>query len=102
MKSNLLADFGFTEGYKKTSNTKKPGQKSHFFFKFIKNFKGENDSDNTFNVIAQEVSDDKYLKLYKIKSNLIDYNNETLETSINFTHSNDDLFLDLMPTFMRH
>ena len=31
--SNFLADFGYTEGYKKTSSTKKSGDKSHFFQK---------------------------------------------------------------------
>ena len=92
LKSNFLADFGFTEGYKKTSKTKKAGDKSHFFSKFVKNFKGNDGSDNTLNILAQHVSDDKYLKLYKIKSNLVDYNKETLETSVDFTHSNDDLF----------
>ena len=34
--SNFYADFGYTEGYKKTSETKKAGDKSHFFSKFIK------------------------------------------------------------------
>ena len=29
--SNFYADFGYTEGYKKTSETKKAGDKSHFF-----------------------------------------------------------------------
>ena len=29
--SNLLTDFGFTEGYKKTSNKKRAGDRSHFF-----------------------------------------------------------------------
>ena len=43
--------------------------------------------------MTQNVSDDKYLKLYKIKSNLVNYNDETLENSINFTHSNNDLFV---------
>ena len=92
MKSNFLADFGFTEGYNKTSKTKKAGAKSHFFSKFVKNFKNETGSDNTLRILAQDVSDDKYLKLYKIKSNLVDYNQDNLETSINFTHSNEDLF----------
>ena len=38
--SNFYADFGYTEGYKKTSETKKAGDKSHFS-KFIKSFKGK-------------------------------------------------------------
>ena len=63
--SNLLADFGFTEGYKKTSSTKKGGEKSHFFTKFVKNFKS-NDDDKNFRNKFSNVSDDKYLKLYKV------------------------------------
>jgi LPS-assembly protein len=93
--SNLFADFGFTEGYKKTNNKKIAGDKSHFFSKFTKNFKGENNSDNTFNLTVEDVSNDKYLKLYKIKSDLIDYNRDTLENSLNFSHNKDDLFIGI-------
>ena len=93
--SNLLADFGFTDGYKKTSASKKPGQKSHFFSKFVKSFKGKNNSDNTLSVSIQDVSNDKYLKLYRIKSNLVDYNVDTLESGINFSHESDDIFFGL-------
>ncbi len=92
MNSNFLADFGFTQGYKNTSSTKKSGEKSHFFSKFIKNFTGDNGSNNSFSLAIQDVSNDKYLKLYKINSNLVDYNTDTLENHINFTHENDDLF----------
>ena len=90
--SNFLTDFGFTEGYKKTSSTKTAGEKSHFFSKFVKNFSGNNNSKNSFSLSIQDVSNDKYLKLYKIKSNLVDYNKDTLESHINFTHEKDDLF----------
>ncbi len=90
--SNFLADFGFTEGYKKTSLTKKAGDKSHLFSKFIKNFQGQSDSDNELSLTFQHVSDDKYLKLYKIDSNLVDYNKDLLENSINFSHSKENLF----------
>ena len=90
--SNLILDFGHTEGYKKTSSTKRPGSKSHFFSQFIKNFKGKNDSDNNIKLLVQNVSQDKYLKLYKIKSNLVDYETNALESSFNFTHENDNLF----------
>ena len=96
--SNFYADFGYTEGYKKTSETKKAGDKSHFFSKFIKSFKGKNNSDNTLNITLQDVSDDKYLKLYKINTNLVDYNADTLENTIDFTHSDDDMFLGINAT----
>ena len=93
--SFFLADFGYTEGYKKTSKTKKEGEKSHIFSKFSKNFKGKNNSDNFLSLSFQNVSNDKYLKLYKIKSNLVDYSNDTLESSLNFTHEKNDLFFGL-------
>ena len=91
--SNFLADFGFTEGYKKTSKTKKAGDKTHFFSKFVKNFKGKNNSENSLSFSVQNVSDDKYLKLYKLKSDLIDYNTDILENSLNFSHETDNIFL---------
>jgi len=85
-KSNLIVDSGYTQGYKNTSKTKKSGNKSHFFSKFIKNFKGKQNSDNSFVVSLQDVSDDKYLKLYKIKSDLVNYETDALTNSISFTH----------------
>jgi len=93
--SNLITDFGFSKGYKNTSNVKKKGDKSHLFAEFSKVFFGKDNSRNTLNLSSQHVSDDKYLKLYKIKSNIVDYNNETLENSLSFTHENDDLFFGL-------
>ena len=93
--SYLLTDFGYTEGYKKTNRTKKEGEKSHFFSKFTKNFIGKNNSKNTLDISYQDVSNDKYLKLYKIKSKLVDYNTDTLKSYFDFSHENDDVFFGL-------
>ena len=71
---------------------KRPGKKSHFFSEFTKNFKFSDDSNSNFKIKTQEVSNDKYLKLYKLKSDLIDYNEQILENSIDFTYEKDDLF----------
>ena len=92
-KSNLILDFGYTEGYKKTSETKRSGDKSHFFSKFVKNFKGKNNSNNNIELTVQEVSNDKYLKLYKIKSNLVDYETDVLENSLVFNRESEKSFL---------
>ncbi len=92
-KSYFVSDFGYSEGYKKTTATKTSGSKSHFFSKFFKNFKGKNDSDNNFELTIQNVSNNKYLKLYKVKTDLVEYETDTLENSLNFTHENEDLFL---------
>ena len=93
--SNFLADFGYTDGYKKTNDKKKGGAKSHLFAKYLKNFKSKNENENSIEINIQEVSNDKYLKLYKIQSNLADYNNDNLENSFNFTHEGEDLFFGL-------
>ena len=93
--SNFIADFGYTAGYKKNTTKKKAGDKSHFFSKFVKNFENKENIESSLNVTLQDVSNDKYLKLHKIKSNLVDYNTNTLENSINFTHQDDDIFFGL-------
>lgn len=92
-KSNLILDFGYTKGYKNTSAKKRSGDKSHFFSKFVKNFKGNNNTDNTLEFQVQHVSDDKYLKLYKIKSNLVEYEKDTLENSFTFNRESEEYFL---------
>ncbi len=91
--SNLVADFGYTQGYKNTDETKLSGDKSHFFSKFVKNFKGKNNSENSFQLSLQDISNDKYLKLYKINTSLVDYETDNLVNSLDFTHENENLFL---------
>ena len=93
LKSDLILDFGYTEGYKKTSSKKKAGNKNHFFSKFVTNFTGKNNSDNNLEISLQEISNDKYLKLYKINTNLVNSNIDILENTFNFTHENDNFFL---------
>ena len=91
-KSNVVMDFGFTEGYKNTSQTKSAGSKSHFFSKFSKNFIGKNSSQNNFDITLQHVSNRKYLKLYRINTDIVDYETDTLENTLDFSHENEDLF----------
>ena len=44
---------------------------------------------------------DKYFKLYKINSELVNNEIDTLENSIDFTYSNDEIFLVLMQVCMK-
>ena len=62
------------------------------FLNLQKTFKSENNINSFMKLKFQEVSNDKYLKLYKLESDLVDHNLETLENSIDFTYQNDDLF----------
>ena len=91
--SFLMVDLGYTEGYKKNDIHKKSGKRSHFFSNFVKDFEGINGSKNSFSLSVQDTSNDKYLKLYRVKSNLVDYEKDNLESTLNFTHESEDLFL---------
>ena len=93
--TNFLTNFGYTKGYKNTNSKKRDGDKSHFFSKIVKNFTDKNGYENKIEINTQEVSNDKYLRLYKIDSNLVNYNTETLENSINFSQERDDLFFGI-------
>ena len=88
--SNLTFDFGFTEGYKNTTETKKSGDKSHLFVNFLKNFNKSENVNQNIEVNLQHVSDKKYLKLYKIDSNLVDYETEVLENFIDYSLIDDN------------
>ena len=100
--SNLIFDMGFTEGYKKTSSTKTKGDKTHFFSKFMKNYKNiSNNSESSLTITTQDSTNDKYFKLYKIDTELIDENIDTLKNTLNFTHSSDEIFLVLIWVFMK-
>ena len=96
--SNFYIDAGISEGFKKTSSTKKAGGKSHFFSKFTKKFNFNKNSIGNLDISIQNVSDDNYLKLYKIESSLADYNKDNLESYINYTYESDDLFLGFNST----
>tara|TARA_B100001057_G_scaffold495549_2_gene594830 strand:+ start:2089 stop:4488 length:2400 start_codon:yes stop_codon:yes gene_type:complete len=91
--SNFLIDFGFTKGLKDNNKIKDTGNKDHLFSKFIKNFENKEGVEKNLTITTQKISNDKYLKLYKLKSNLVDYKLDTLENSIDFSYEDEDLFL---------
>ena len=93
--SFLMADFGYTEGYKKNKDNQNSGSRSHFFSYFVKNFENSNNSKSSLSLSLQDTSHDKYLKLYRIKSNLVDYEKDNLESFLNFTHEKENLFFGL-------
>ena len=93
--SNLILNMGYTEGYKKTSSKKIGGDKSHFFSEFTHNFLTKNDTKSNLRIKTQDVSNDKYLKLYKIDSNIVDYKQNYLENSINYSRTANNYFLSL-------
>ena len=77
--SSLKIDAGYTDGYKNTTVKKKAGSKSHVFAKFIKSFKDNINKNKKLIVQLQRTNNQKYLKLYKLKSDLVDYETNKLE-----------------------
>ena len=92
-RSNLIFDFGYTEGYKKTSSKKKSGEKYHFFSQFIKDFVKDDESKSSLKFNLKKVSNDKYLELYKIKTDIVDYNEDVLESSLTYDYEKNNTLL---------
>ena len=78
---------------KKPVTLKKTGDKNHFFSKFVKNFSNLNkNSESTLSITTQNANNDKYFKLYKINSELVNSEIENLENTLKFTHTDDEIF----------
>ena len=62
--------------------------KGHLFYNFKKNYVSENFDDIELNINLEQVSDDTYLKAYKIESPIIN-NNSNLINSVNLSFYNE-------------
>ena len=68
-------------------------KKNTFFFKVCKNFSDTvNNTDSTLSITTQDSTNDKYFKLYKINSELVNEGIDILKNTINFTHTDDEFF----------
>ena len=67
--------------------------KGHLFYNFNKNYIGQKFDDIELDVKIEQVSDDTYLKAYKIESPIID-NYSNLTNSINFNLYNESLTIN--------
>ena len=80
-KSDHIADFSQFISSDKSS-------KGHLFYNFSKNYKGDNFDDIELKIKLEQVTDDTYLKAYKIESPIIN-NNSNLVNSINLNLFNE-------------
>ena len=62
---------------------------------FKKRLNNLKDSENIFNLKLQNISDNKYLKSYKIDSKIFDYDTPSLENSLEFTHESEKEFFSI-------
>ena len=81
-KSSFITDVGYTEGYKKKTNSKTPGSRSHFFSKFYTTFIQETDQSSDLEINLQHVSNSTYPKVNKLQTSLVDYLDNTIKNTI--------------------
>ena len=90
--SNLKINLGYTEGLKKDKTNIALGERSHAFLNFVKKFQSNN-RNNQLELNFENISNRKYLKTYRIKNDLADYNENLIENSLKFySDGNEDFF----------
>ena len=97
IKSFLIVDTGYTQGYKKKNNKKSSGARAHFFSNFNMRFLDEQDKKSSLEVNIEKVSNDTYLKVYDIKGSLADKDNDVLKNQVDFLYQNNDFYFGLTP-----
>ena len=93
-KSFLITDVGYTEGYKKKSNTKTSGSRSHFFSRFYTSFIEEADISSDLEINLQHVSNSTYPKVNKLQTSLVDYLDNTIKNTVDYAFQKKDLFFN--------
>ena len=93
-KSSLIIDTGYTEGYKKKTNTKTPGSRTHIFTKFYTSLIEEIDSTSDLEVNLQHVSNSTYPKINKLQTTLVDYLDNTVKNTVDYGYQKKDLFFN--------
>ena len=92
--SSLIVDTGYTEGYKEKGNAKTPGSRTHFFTKFYKSIIEETDIKSDIEINLQHVSNSTYPKINKLQTSLVDYLDNTVKNSVDYSFQKRDLFFN--------
>ena len=92
--ASLVVDLAYTEGLKKSDTKKDIGQRSHGFLRFIKNFEN-NKRANELELNLENISNRKYLKTYKIQTDLVNSDENILENYLKFNSTGEDNFFGI-------
>ena len=92
LKSSLIVDAGYTEGYKKKSNTRSSGARTHLFTKFYKALIEETETSSDIEINLQHVSNSTYSKVNKLETSLVDYLDNTVKNTVDYGYQKKDLF----------
>ncbi len=94
LKSSLIVDAGYTEGYKNKTHTKTPGSRTHFFTKFYTSLIEEVDTSSDLEINLQHVSNSTYPKINKLQTSLVDYLDNTIKNTVDYGYQKKDLFFN--------
>ncbi len=93
-KSSLVVDTGYTKGYKKKSNTKTSGARTHFFTRFYSSLIEDSDTSSDLEINLQHVSNSTYPKVNKLQTSLVDYLDNTVKNTVDYGYQKKDLFFN--------
>ena len=96
--SFLIVDAGYTQGYKKKNNKKTSGGRAHFFSNFNMSLIDEDETNSSFELNVEKVSNDTYLKVYDIRSSLADKDINVLENTAQYKYQNKDFYFGVTPS----
>ncbi len=94
--SYLVVDTSYTQGYKETTSKKTSGSRSHIFANLIHNFSEKEDSYSNLEVNVEHVSNDTYLRVHDINSELVDSEKNILKNELKYQYQDDETYFGLI------
>jgi len=91
----LTLDTSYTKGYKNTSTTKTSGSRNHIFANIDFNFNDDDSYTSNLALKIQKTSNDTYLRIHDINTALVNSENTTLESQINYSYNKAYTYVDV-------
>jgi len=96
--SFLIVDSSYTEGYKTTTSKKTSGSRNHVFANFRHNFLEKENSYSDLEINLQHVSNDTYLKVHDIKTELVESDQDVLKNELKYQYQDNEEYFGLTAT----
>ncbi len=94
--SFLLVDTSYTKGYKETDNKKTSGSRNHLFANLTHTFSETENSYSNLEVNLEHVSNDTYLEVHDINSELAKSDKQILKNELKYQYQDDEEYFGLM------
>ena len=92
LNSFLIVDAGYTSGYRKTTDKKTSGSRTHLFTKLNVNLLEDESKSSNLDLSIQQVSNDTFLKIHDIDTTLANKDIDILENTFNYNYQDEDLY----------